>query len=107
MLCKISLDINKKVALLDREHSSYGQLLLRPEWKRKRLRILARDNYTCQFCGATDRSKLQVHHRQYHYVVRLDTFRMPWQYPDKCLITICKSCHDKGHSQYKVPKIKI
>lgn len=70
------------MALLDKEHCSYGELLFRPEWKRKREHILARDNYTCQFCGETDRKKLQVHHRQYHFVKRLEVFKMPWQYPD-------------------------
>ncbi|HAW64961.1 MAG TPA: HNH endonuclease [Alistipes sp.] len=95
------------MALLDREHCSYGELLTRPEWKRKRERILIRDGYACQFCGTTDRSQLEVHHRQYRYVERLDTFEMPWQYPDECLITACRSCHRKGHALYRVPKIII
>lgn len=92
---------------LDKLNCSYGELLTRPEWKSKRLQILARDNYTCQICGSTDKKTLQVHHRQYHYVVRLCAFKKPWDYPDECLITICKRCHDRGHVQYKVPKIKI
>ncbi len=92
---------------LDNLSCSYGELLFRPEWKQKRLQILSRDNYTCQFCGATDKKALQVHHRQYHYISRLEKFKDPWDYPDECLITICKKCHDKGHSQYKVPKIAI
>ncbi len=92
---------------LDKLNCSYGVLLFRPEWRQKRELILARDNYTCQFCGTTDNSLLQVHHRQYHYVCRLGKFKDPWDYPDECLITICKRCHDRGHAQYKVPKIKM
>lgn len=45
---------------LDRLNCSYGELLFRPEWKQKRKQILARDNYTCQFCGANDKKALQV-----------------------------------------------
>lgn len=92
---------------LDRLNCSYGELLFRPEWKQKRKQILARDNYTCQFCGANDKKALQVHHRQYLFVSRLNSFRKPWDYPDECLITVCKKCHDRGHAQYKIPKIKI
>lgn len=93
------------MAILEGKHASYGELLLRPEWKQRRIAILERDGYTCQFCGCTDRSILHVHHRQYHYIDRLDVFRMPWEYPDQCLITICKNCHNKGHYQYRVPTI--
>ncbi len=92
---------------LDKLSCSYEELLSRPEWKQKRKRILLRDNYTCQFCGATSKSELQVHHRQYHYIARLGIFKQPWDYPDECLITICKKCHNRGHSLYNVPKIKI
>lgn len=95
------------MVLLDKLNCSYGELLFRPEWKLKREQILLRDNYTCQFCGSTQKNELQVHHRQYHYISRLGIFKKPWDYPDECLITICKCCHDKGHSKYKIPKIKM
>lgn len=94
-----------KYESLEKLDCSYGALLLRPEWKLKRQRILRRDNYTCQFCGAT--TDLQVHHRQYHYIGRLEMFKDPWDYPDECLITICRRCHNRGHAKYKVPRIKI
>ena len=91
------------MALLDSQHGSYGELLLRPEWKQKREVILHRDNHTCQFCGS--RENLQVHHRQYHYIERLCVFKMPWEYPSECLITICQQCHNRGHASYDVPTI--
>lgn len=91
------------MAILEGKHASYGELLFRSEWKEKRQQILKRDQYTCQFCGCQDKSILQVHHRQYHFIDRLDRFKMPWEYPDSCLITICKRCHDRGHNQYQIP----
>ncbi|MBR4052413.1 MAG: HNH endonuclease [Alistipes sp.] len=94
------------MAILEGAHSSYGALLFRPEWRAKRDEILRRDDYTCQFCGCQERSELQVHHRQYHYIARLDQFKLPWEYPDQCLITICKRCHSRGHALYTVPNIQ-
>ena len=94
------------MAILEGAHSSYGALLFRPEWRAKRAEILQRDDFTCQFCGSTDKGSLQVHHRQYHYVARLDSFRLPWDYPNECLITVCEQCHHKGHHLYKVPTIQ-
>lgn len=86
-------------------HGSYGALLFDSRWKDKRNIILARDNEQCVICGLSD--ELQVHHRQYHYVTTLKKFQPPWQYPDNMLITLCNSCHQRGHSKYKVPIIYI
>ena len=65
------------MAILEGAHSSYGALLFRPEWRARRDEILRRDDYTCQFCGCQERSELQVHHRQYHYIA----------------VWICLNCH--------------
>ena len=94
------------MAIFEGAQASYGALLFRPEWRNRREQILQRDQFTCQFCGNTEKSELQVHHRQYHYVARFEAFRLPWEYPDECLVTICKRCHDKGHALYKVPIIQ-
>lgn len=67
----------------------YDKALKSPQWKAKRKVILERDNYTCTKCGCKD--KLQVHHT---YYLR---DKMPWQVPDSCLITLCRSCHKKEH----------
>lgn len=40
---------------------SYSEKLLDPRWQKKRLEILARDNWTCQRCGAVN-CELHVHH---------------------------------------------
>lgn len=86
-------------------HGSYGSLLFDPKWRAKREIILQRDFHKCVVCGSS--SDLQVHHRQYHFVVRNNQFRLPWEYEDRLLITLCESCHKRGHSKYKVPTINI
>ncbi len=64
-------------------------MLLTPEWKKKRLRILDRDNCKCRGCSNT--KNLEVHH--IHYIQG----NKPWQVPDKYLITLCSKCHSKEH----------
>jgi len=86
-------------------HGTYGNLLFDPQWKEKRKIILRRDAYCCVVCGG--RNDLQVHHRQYHFVVSVNQFKLPWEYEDHLLITLCETCHKKGHNKYKVPTINI
>lgn len=83
------------------EDNSYGELLFRPEWKEKRGRIMERDGNRCVICGST--KDLQVHHRQYHFNAVSNRKCLPWDYDDKYLVTLCKSCHDRGHNLYKIP----
>ena len=70
-----------------KEH--YYYLLTLPEWIEKRDRIRKRDNYQCIFCGC--KKELHVHHTYYL------KNKAPWDVPDDCLITLCKSCHEKEH----------
>src|SRR5690606_6779002 len=86
-------------------HGTYGALLFTKEWKNKRLEILNKDGHCCVICKSNE--GLQVHHRQYHFVVDQNQFKLPWEYPNNLLITLCESCHKRGHSQYKVPTINI
>lgn len=85
-------------------HGSYGALLFTTEWKNKRSQILARDQ-KCIICFSNE--NLQIHHRQYHFIVRENKYKLPWEYEDYLLITLCESCHRCGHSKYKVPTINI
>lgn len=64
---------------------SYRKYYGRPEWRAKVGKILRRDSHTCQHCGARD--NLQCHHLKYF------PGRMPWEYPDYLLITLCDDCH--------------
>lgn len=69
---------------------TYKEQLLHPNWQRKRLEILARDDFTCCTCGATEKT-LHVHHLRY---VR---GRMAWDYDNDDLTTCCEDCHAQAH----------
>ena len=86
-------------------HGSYGALLFDPRWKQRRAEILHRDGNRCVICG--QRENLHIHHRQYHFLVRHNQFKAPWDYKDHLLITLCESCHSRGHSKYKVTTINV
>lgn len=88
-----------------KSHGSYGALLFHPNWKARRKEILHRDMHRCVHCRSD--KDLQVHHRQYQFIASEQKFRLPWEYPDRLLITLCESCHNKGHNKYKVPTITI
>ncbi len=92
-------------ALNVKSHGSYGALLFHPNWKARRKQILDRDMHRCVHCSSE--KDLQVHHRQYHFVASQQKFRLPWDYPDHLLITLCESCHNDGHNRYKVPTMTI
>lgn len=69
---------------------SYNELLLRPEWQKKRLKIFERDAWLCQSCGRGDLT-LHIHHK--HYI----NGALPWQYHDNDLVTYCQTCHETEH----------
>ena len=66
--------------------TTYSEKLKDPRWQKKRLEILNRDNWICQWCEAKD-EQLHVHHRLYLKK------RYPWDYPDRLLLTVCATCH--------------
>ena len=78
---------------------TYRKLLRKPQWKRKRNKILDRDGHRCQYCGR--RTNLQVHHKYYEKYPD-NTFVEPWNYPDSALITLCETCHKSAHTRKKV-----
>ncbi len=82
--------------------SNYSKLLKDPRWQKKRLKILERDNFVCQKCYDGE-TTLHVHHLKYK------KGKMPWDYSDKSLITLCKNCHDElSLEEYKdIPFSKI
>ena len=81
--------------------SNYSELLKSPKWQKCRLKILERDNFTCQKCGDTE-TTLHIHHLKYK------KGQKPWDYSDKTLITLCKHCHYEISKKFKnIPFSKI
>ena len=64
---------------------TYKEKLLDPRWQKKRLKILDRDDFTCQCCGDNTRT-LNVHHKSY-------LNNNPWDIDNTELITYCSDCH--------------
>jgi hypothetical protein len=69
---------------------SYADELRKPQWQRKRLEIMARDDWRCTGCSADDKP-LHVHHERYI------NGRKPWEYADNDLKTLCEECHSLFH----------
>ena len=87
------------------QEQQYREQLRDKRWLIKRKLILDREQNMCKCCGATN--ALQVHHRQYHVNVDTGAWKAPWQYADYLLVTLCQTCHQAGHQQYKVPVFYI
>lgn len=70
--------------------SNYAHLLQHPNWQKKRLEILQRDNWKCVKC--TDgKSTLHVHHIKYKSGCK------PWEYENDNFETLCSACHEIEH----------
>ena len=78
---------------------SYREDLNDERWKMKREKILKRDGYKCRWCGCID--NLRVHHKYYNKYPDGSRVRA-WDYPDDALIVLCRDCHEKYHSKYKI-----
>jgi 5-methylcytosine-specific restriction endonuclease McrA len=81
---------------------NYGEKLFDPRWKERRQKILKRDQHRCVICQQAG-GKLEIHHKQYHFIKRLMKHVDPWDYHDRYLITLCESCHRRGHYKFQVP----
>lgn len=99
---------------------NYFDLLRCEEWKNKRQIILKRDSFRCTKCNKTYTIKvysgqntlhlfmdktpnpnneyinLQIHHSLYIYN------KLPWEYDDEILITLCNLCHQNLHNNEDV-----
>ena len=63
---------------------SYAEKLKSPKWQKRRLEILSRDEFKCQYCFDRE-TTLHVHHLEYK--------GNPWDAEDDQLITVCEHCH--------------
>lgn len=59
-----------------------------PRWQRRRLEVMARAEFRCEACEATEKT-LNVHHKIYRRGA------MPWDYADHELSCLCDECHER------------
>lgn len=69
---------------------SYKEKLLDPRWQKKRLGVLNREEFSCQYCGEKEKT-LHIHHICYN------KSRDPWDIDDSALLCLCEECHSVGH----------
>lgn len=72
------------------------------KWQRRRLEILEKANWRCEYCGESDR-EAHVHH--VHYVKG----RQLWEYDDNWLLALCDRCHREKHEgeQALIPVLRM
>lgn len=68
--------------------ASYWELLKHPKWQAKRLEVMQRASFRCEWCG-DDGTTLHVHHTYY------DKGAKPWEYPSADLLCLCERCHER------------
>lgn len=61
----------------------YARHMASSAWRRQRLRVLARDNYSCRACRSGYR--LEGHHKAYTTPIGRE--------PDSWVVTLCQPCH--------------
>lgn len=64
-------------------------------WKRKRERILKRDNYLCQWCKRYGRT---VEASTVHHIKHADEYP-ELAFIDNNLVSLCTGCHNKAHPE--------
>jgi len=65
---------------------TYSELLTSPKWQKKRLLVLNRDNFTCQYCGDGE-TELHIHHTKY------EKGKNAIEISEQYLLTLCRICH--------------
>lgn len=73
---------------------TYKEKLLDPRWQKKRLEVLQRENFKCQWCLCSYKT-LHIHH--WDYVKG----REPWEYESDELGCLCTVCHAFNHYKGK------
>jgi len=69
-------------------------------WMEIREKILVRDQYKCQDCGAGRDADLEVHHN-------IPIYLGGEEFDEKNLVTLCEKCHDKRHGKKRQGKEHI
>lgn len=92
------LDVSTKAA----RHNFYSSLT----WKHKRIEILERDHYECQWCK--EEGKVTT---QFDSVLEIDHIKELEHHPELALEndnlrTLCKNCHNKRHKRFNFKESK-
>ncbi|MGW8300440.1 MAG: HNH endonuclease [Desulfobacterales bacterium] len=74
---------------------NYAEKLKDPRWQKVRLQVFDRDNWECLRCDC-DNQTLHAHHLYY------EKGKDPWEYDLKDIVTLCRKCHDKLHSDEEI-----
>lgn len=82
----------------------YWQKLKDPRWQRKRLEIMERAGFKCEYCE-DDSTTLHIHHGYYEKGLE------PWEYENDTLWCLCENCHDQAQcamrdAQREIAKFK-
>jgi 5-methylcytosine-specific restriction endonuclease McrA len=81
-------------SFMKQSKEKYKELLLNDKWHEKRAKVFKRDGFRCQRCGAN--RSLNCHHT--YYV----SGKKPWEYPLSALLTLCRDCHTRLHSETRI-----
>lgn len=69
---------------------NYSDKLKDPRWQRRRLEVLQKADFRCEFCGASDKT-IHVHHLKYT--------GEPWDAPLDDLEALCDEHHKQRTAQ--------
>ena len=72
---------------------TYKEQLQRPEWQRKRLEIMQRDDFRCCLCHDNTK-QLHIHHVYYDNTLKV------WEYDNEAMVTVCEDCHVIIHRDF-------
>ena len=73
---------------------SYAEKLQDPRWQKRRLEVMERADFRCQWCGCGDET-LHIHHGCYYKAGAPELVSMePWEYPLDALWCLCATCHE-------------
>lgn len=72
----------------------YDDFLKSPAWRELRRRVMARDDFRCQYCLRADAD--EVHHK---------TYANGWLAPAFDLVSVCAECHRKLHPDFDAVQV--
>ena len=113
---------NELLTLKGTNNISFADMLQTQEWIDKRKKIIMRDKNKCRNCGVfptdteedifgnfqfhfwfiNDDLDIRVAKRPYHLEVFHKYYiinRLPWEFNDDALITLCQYCHEDFHKK--------